>query len=324
MFSKATLGNMLVSNDLTTPISGPPAVLTIGAFDGVHLGHQKLIDSVVASARATGRRAALVTFFPNPSVVLGRAQPFYLTSNQEKLDEFARLGLDVVIIVEFTLETSRIRASDFVNLLIQNLSMNELWIGHDFALGYKREGNFSFLQTLGEQRGYSVHSIEPVLLDGQPVSSSRIRDALRAGDLAQANACLGRPFQVSGLVVRGAQRGRQMGVPTANLDVWPEHALPSNGIYACRAHVGGVTYDAATNIGTRPTFDNGARTVEAHLLDFDGDLYGQTMALDLIEYQRPEEKYPSVQALIDQMQEDIRVARRILARRGAVDGAVNP
>jgi riboflavin kinase / FMN adenylyltransferase len=303
---------MQVFHDLTIPITRSPTVLTIGAFDGVHLGHQRLIRSVVESARASGRQAALVTFFPHPSVVLGRAEPFYLTSNEEKLAQLEQLGLDLAVVVEFTRETSQIRAAQFVSLLIQNLQMREMWVGHDFALGYKREGNPAFLQAMGAERGYAFHFMEPVTLDGQPVSSSRIRDALRAGDVRQANDCLGRPFRLSGVVVRGAQRGRKLGVPTANLAVWAEHAVPRNGIYACRAHVGGVAHRAVTNIGTRPTFDNGARTVEAHLLDFDGDLYGQTMALDLIEYQRPELRYDSVEALIAQMHKDIRIARSIL------------
>ena len=312
---------MQIFYDLSHSISNLPTVLTIGAFDGVHLGHQQLIRSVVESARDKGCRAALVTFFPAPSVVLGRAVPFYLTSNEEKLAQLERLGLDVVVIVEFTPETAQIRAAQFVNLLVENLRMREMWIGHDFALGYKREGNAEFLRAMGvergTERGYAVHSFEPVMLDGQPVSSSRIRDSLRAGDMRQANACLGRPFQLSGVVVQGAQRGRSLGVPTANLSVWAEHAVPANGIYACRARVGGATAsrDAVTNIGTRPTFDNGLRTIETHLLDAkrDADLYGQTMALDFIAYQRPEVKYDSVEALIAQMREDVRVAREILA-----------
>jgi len=308
---------MQVFHNLTIPIIQSPTVLTIGAFDGVHLGHQQLIRSVVESARASNRRAALVTFFPLPSVVLGRAAPFYLTSNEEKLAQLERLGLDVVVIVEFTLETAQIRAAQFINLLVENLRMHEMWIGHDFALGYKREGNAEFLRAMGAERGYTVHSFEPVTLDGQPVSSSRIRDALRTGDIRQANACLGRPLQLSGMVVQGAHRGRSLGVPTANLSVWAEHAVPANGIYACRAHVGGATAlrNAVTNIGTRPTFDNGVRTIEAHLLDFDADLYGQTMALDFIAYQRPELKYDSVEALVAQMHEDVRIAREILTRK---------
>ena len=303
---------MQVFHNLTQSISESPTVLTIGAFDGVHLGHQHLIRSVVESARAHGYRSALVTFFPHPSVVLGRAEPFYLTSNEEKLEQLERLGLDMAVVVEFTTETTHIRAVEFVNLLIENLSMREMWIGHDFALGYKREGNAAFLQALGTERGYSVHTIEPALLEGQLISSSRIREALRAGDMRQVNACMGRPFRVHGLVVKGAQRGHKLGVPTANLAVWADHAVPRNGIYACRAHVGGVMYAAVTNIGTRPTFDNGARTVEAHLLDFDGDLYGQSHDARHVEFQRPEEKYSTVAALITQMREDIRIARSIL------------
>ena len=294
------------------PITGLPTVLTIGAFDGVHIGHQRLIRSVVESARTHGYQAALVTFFPHPSVVLGRTEPFYLTSNEEKLTQLEQLGLDLVVVVEFTRETAQIRAAQFVDLLVENLKMREMWIGHDFALGYKREGDSSFLQTMGVERNYAFHQAEPVMEGGQPVSSSRIRQALRAGDMRQVAACMGRPFRLSGVVVQGAQRGRKLGVPTANLAVWPEHAIPANGIYACRAHVGDATYSAVTNIGTRPTFDNGARTVEAHLLDFQGDLYDRTLTLDLIEFQRPEIKYPSIEALIAQMQTDIQVARGLL------------
>jgi len=304
---------MQVFHNLTQPVSESPTVLTIGAFDGVHLGHQHLVRSVVESARAKGYSSALVTFFPHPSVVLGRAEPFYLTSNEEKLEQLDRLGLDLTVVIEFTTETTHIHAAEFVNLLVENLSIREMWIGHDFALGYKREGNAALLQATGRERGYSVRTVEPVALDQQPVSSSRIREALRAGDLRQANACLGRPFQLTGQVVKGAQRGHKLGVPTANLAVWADHAVPRNGIYACRAHVNNTTYEAVTNIGTRPTFDNGVRTIEAHLLDFDGDLYGQSMALDMIEFQRPEEKYDTVEALIVQMREDIRIARSILA-----------
>jgi riboflavin kinase/FMN adenylyltransferase len=303
---------MQVLHDLLTFMSRQPTVLTIGAFDGVHLGHRHLIRSTVESARATGSQSALVTFFPHPSVVLGRAAPFYLTSNQEKLALLEGLGLDVVVVIEFTPETAQIRAAQFINLLAENLRMREMWIGHDFALGYKREGNVAFLQAAGAERGYAVHVVEPLRLENMPVSSSRVREALRAGDVRQANACLGRPFQLNGTVVRGAQRGHRMGVPTANLAVWADHAVPANGIYACRAHVGGATYNAVTNIGTRPTFDNGLRTIEAHLLDFDGDLYGQPMALDIVEYQRPEFKYDSVDALVLQMKKDIRLARSIL------------
>jgi riboflavin kinase/FMN adenylyltransferase len=304
---------MQVFSNLQSLISNTPTVLTIGAFDGVHLGHRRLIRSVVESARASRRQAALVTFFPHPSVVLGRVAPFYLTSNEEKLARLETQGLDAVVVVEFTPETANIRAAQFVNWLVENLAMRELWIGHDFALGYKREGNAEFLRATGAERGYRVHTIEPVLLDGQPVSSSRIRAALRAGDMRQANACLGRPFQLNGVVVKGAQRGRRLGFPTANLAVWADHAVPANGIYASRAHVGGASYMAATNIGTRPTFDNGLRTIEAYLLDFDGDLYGQPVSLDLLEYQRPELKFASVEALIVQMRQDVRLVREILS-----------
>src|SRR5512136_644547 len=173
---------MQVFHNLSTLISRRPTVLTIGAFDGVHLGHRHLIKSAVESAQATGSQSALVTFFPHPSVVLGRAAPFYLTSNEEKLALLEPLGLDDVVVVEFTPETAQIRAARFVNLLVENLRMREMWIGHDFALGYKREGDAAFLHAMGAERGYTVRVVEPLMLENKPVSSSRVREALRAGD----------------------------------------------------------------------------------------------------------------------------------------------
>jgi riboflavin kinase/FMN adenylyltransferase len=193
---------MQVIYDLFQRVSDKPTVLTIGMFDGVHLGHQRLIRAVVESARASGRQAALVTFFSHPGVVMGRVEPFYLTSTEEKLAQLEQFGLDLVVVVEFTPAFAHIRAEQFVNLLLENLNLWEMWTGYDFALGFQREGNTAFLQALGARRGFSVHTIvKPVLLDAKPVSSSRIRTALRNGDLPQTNACLGRPFQVSGLVV---------------------------------------------------------------------------------------------------------------------------
>ena len=267
-----------------------------------------------ARRRSEANRAAVVmTFFPHPSVVLGRAQPFYLTSPEEKLVQINQAGVDLLIEWSFTPETARIRAAEFVDQLVTHLHMRELWIGHDFALGYQREGNAEFLAHLGESRGFTVRSVEPITNDGEVISSSAIRTALKQGDVAHAARLLGRPFRLSGRVVPGDGRGRTIGIPTANLDIWPEHAVPANGVYACRAWVGHIPYTAAVNIGTRPTVTNDVRrTIEAHLLDFDKDLYGINVTLDFVEYLRGEQKFNGVPELVTQIKSDIEATRKLM------------
>jgi len=293
-----------------------PGVVTIGAFDGVHRGHQALIGQMVAAAHATDRAAIVLTFFPHPSVVLrGRRPSFYLSTSEEKAEYLAELGVDVTVTHPFNLAVSQIRASEFVDRLVAFARLNELWCGSDFALGHNREGTVEFLQAEGEQRGFRVHIMEPVLIDGEVISSTRIRQTLRDGAVEQAARYLGRSFRVTGQVVEGAKRGRKLGIPTANLSVSEEMATPAVGVYACRASAPGWHGNAVINIGFRPTFEGGeARpTVEAHLLDFSGDLYGQTVSLDFIARLRPEIKFSGVEALLAQIQQDIVQARRLLA-----------
>src|SRR5512147_2297012 len=289
------------------------SVVTIGSFDGVHRGHQSLIAGVREAALKANRAAVVMTFFPHPSVVLGRAQPFYLTAPEEKLVQLNQAGADLLVEMPFTTETAQIRAADFVELLRQHLRLRELWIGHDFALGYKREGDAEFLTKLGQARGFAVHVADPLTNDGEIISSSNIRTALREGDVAHAAKLLGRPFRLSGKVVRGDGRGKTIGVPTANLDVWQDHAIPANGVYACRAWVGHIPHRAAVNIGTRPTVTyETRRTVEAHLLGFDKDLYGLNIALDFFERLRGEQKFANVQELVTQIKSDIETTRHLL------------
>ncbi len=304
---------MRLVHDLKDAQLAEESVVTIGSFDGVHRGHQALIRRVRASALESQRASVVITFFPHPSVVLGRAQPFYLTSPEEKLVQINQLGVDLLIELPFTLETSQIRAAEFVSQLEQHLHLRELWIGHDFALGHQREGNAAFLTKLGQERGFTVHAVDALTNDSEIVSSSAIRAALQDGDVAHAAKLLGRPFRVSGKVVPGAGRGRTIGIPTANLDVWQDHALPANGVYACRAWVGHLPYRAALNIGVRPTVTNEARqTVEAHLLDFDKELYGLNLALDFIAHLRGEQKFASVQELAAQIKSDIAQTRELV------------
>ena len=290
------------------------SVVTIGSFDGVHRGHQALIKQMRASALQARRAAVVITFFPHPSVVLGRAQPYYLTAPEEKLVQLNQTGIDLLIEIPFTPQTSQVRAADFIDQLTRHVRMRELWIGHDFALGYKREGNAEFLAKLGEARGFTVHAVDPLTNGGEIISSSNIRAALREGDVVHAAKQLGRPFRLSGKVVTGDGRGKTIGVPTANLDVWQDHAIPANGVYACRAWVGHLPHRAAVNIGTRPTVtDETRRTVEAHLLDFDKDLYGLNIALDFFARLRGEQKFAGVQELVAQIKADVETTRTILS-----------
>ena len=290
------------------------SVVTVGSFDGVHRGHQALLKQVRAAALKHRRAAVVITFFPHPSVVLGRAQPYYLTAPEEKLVQLNQLGVDLLIELPFTPETAQVRAAEFIDQLVRHVRMRELWIGHDFALGYKREGNAEFLTHLGQARGFSVHAVDPLTNDGEIISSSNIRAALRAGDVAHAAQLLGRPFRLSGKVVPGDGRGKTIGIPTANLDVWQDHAIPANGVYACRAWVGHLPHRAAINIGTRPTVtEETRRTIEAHLLDFDKDLYGLNIALDFFERLRGEQKFANVQELVTQIKSDVETTRSLLS-----------
>ena len=293
-----------------------PASLAIGGFDGVHLGHQALIGAMVKKAHAAGQAAVVLTFFPHPAVVLrGPQQSFYLTTPDEKAEYVAKLGVDALVTHPFSQEVAAIRASDFVQRLVDHAGMRELWCGPDFALGNKREGTVDFLRARGAEHGFSVQVVPPLELDGQVVSSTRIRQALREGQVEEAARLLGRPFRASGSVVKGAQRGRQLGIPTANMAIWDEHVVPAVGVYACRAHTAAGARQAVVNIGFRPTFEGGeARpVVEAHLLDFAGDLYDSQVQLEFIARLRPEMKFSGVEALLVQIKQDIVRARQLLA-----------
>ncbi|HLB49622.1 MAG TPA: bifunctional riboflavin kinase/FAD synthetase [Anaerolineales bacterium] len=291
-----------------------PSLITIGSFDGVHLGHQALIRNLVESARARGYHAAVVTFFPHPSVVLRRRKPsFYLNSPEEKAAFFEGLGIDRLVTQPFNHQVAQITASQFVDQLITALDFKEIWCGADFAFGHNREGTVDWLRQHGRENGFDVKVVEPVSLTGDIISSSRIRRALADGDVSLAAACIGRPYQVPGVVVEGSHRGRTIGTPTANLQVWEERAYPANGVYACRAWVNAQSVDAVANVGVRPTFESDSQpTIEAHLLDFDADLYGQTLRLDFMTRLRAEKRFSGVDELIAQIHRDIDQARQLL------------
>jgi riboflavin kinase / FMN adenylyltransferase len=289
--------------------------LTIGSFDGVHLGHQSLISSMTRIAHEKNQPSVVLTFYPHPSVVLrGRRPSFYIHTPDEKAGKLAELGVDYVITHPFDHDLSRLSAIDFLDLLKKHTSLKGLWVGENFALGHKREGNLDFLENVQASYGFALKIVPPVLLDGEIVSSTRIRNALRTGDVKGARAALGRPFMMPGPIVRGAERGRELGFPTANLAVWDERAYPAPGVYACRAIFMGQSWDTVTNIGVRPTFgeDLLEPIVEAHLLNFDGNLYDEIIQLAFYERLRDERKFPDKNALIRQINLDIEDALVIL------------
>ena len=283
------------------------AWLTIGSFDGVHRGHQEIVKQLTAGAHQQGAPAVVLTFYPHPIAVLrGANGPFYLTSPEERAKMLGELGVDIVITLPFTRELAATPAREFIAELRQHIKFHSLWVGYDFTLGKGREGNVTMLQQFGDEFGYDLKVLRPVIAGEEPISSTRIRSALASGDVTHTAEWLGRSYSVFGQVITGEGRGRSIGIPTANLDIWPEKILPAFGVYACRATVGNQTFKAATNLGVRPTFKgNTAPSVEAHLLDFSGDLYGQVIQLEFITRLRGEQKFTNIQALIEQIHRDI-------------------
>lgn len=291
--------------------------LTIGSFDGVHRGHQEVINRLTAGAHSGGSPAVVLTFFPHPAIVLGkREEPFYLTAPEERAELLSELGADVIITHPFDRQVASTSAYDFVARLKKHLDLEHLIVGDDFALGRNREGNISTLRRLGEEVfDYTLEVMPPVTNSGEKISSSQVRSALAEGNVVRAAELLGRPYVLAGQVVHGDGRGRAIGVPTANLDVWADRCLPKTGIYVCRAHVLGETWGAVTNVGYRPTFEPQPATpiVEAYLLDFEGQIYGEELRLEFLSRLRDELRFSSVDALVAQMREDIRIAREHLA-----------
>ncbi|MBK8032653.1 MAG: bifunctional riboflavin kinase/FAD synthetase [Chloroflexi bacterium] len=300
--------------DLATIQLDQPSVVTIGVFDGVHRGHQHLIQRLVRSARESGRLAVVLTFFPHPDVVLrGLTGRYYLTSPQQRAELMGELGVDHVITLPFNEEFRQIRAAAFVDLMREHLKLESLWVGADFALGYKREGTVEFLRAQGAAKGFTLEAIDLIGEDGSATfSSTAIRDALNAGDLEAARRLLGRSYSVSGEVVHGDHRGRTIGFPTANIAVWSEQLVPANGVYAGWATVGGEHYMAVTNVGLRPTFEGDSLRVEAHLLDFNREIYGETMNFSFETRLRPEKKFNGIQELMTQIALDAQAGRDYL------------
>lgn len=296
-------------------ISLDGAWVTIGSFDGVHRGHQAIIRHLVQGAHAEGKPAVVVTFFPHPVVMLrGLQGAFYLTTIEERAQLMAGLGVDHVITLTFNAELASLSAEDFMNELSDHLHLSRLVVGYDFALGRGRAGDIHTLRHIGESLDYEVDLISAATIKDQLISSTRIRELISSGQVGEAAAQLGRWYRVSGKIVHGDGRGGQIGIPTANVAVWPEQIIPARGVYATLAWNNQDAIPSVTNIGLRPTFENAANLsrVEAHLLDFDEDLYGSELRLDFVKFLRPEQRFSSASSLVDQIQQDILNAREVL------------
>jgi riboflavin kinase/FMN adenylyltransferase len=291
------------------------ARVTIGSFDGVHRGHQTIIKQLVNSARQAGAPAVVITFYPHPAVVLGKkTNHFYLTHPLEREALLTELGVDEVITLEFTRELAALTPEEFLAPLEAHLGMKELWVGHDFALGRNRAGNTRRLAELENDFGYTLRLLDPIQLGERVISSSLIRESLANGQMEDATEMLGRVYSVTGEVVRGDGRGRQIGFPTANMAIWEEKLIPRNGIYAGWAWVQGRRYATAINVGMRPTFGDDLLhpRVEPFLLDFDRDIYGEEIRVDFVKFLRPEVRYQNIDQLIMQIDTDVQNTREVL------------
>ncbi|RRR73283.1 MAG: bifunctional riboflavin kinase/FAD synthetase [Candidatus Viridilinea halotolerans] len=285
----------------------------MGKFDGLHLGHQRLITTTIEHAAALGLTSAVLTWDPHPYAVLRANEPLrLLTPLAEKIELIAQYNPDRLIIAPFTPATMASSARNYMAQVAAAQPLRELWVGEGFAMGRERTGDIASLMLIGMELGFAVGTVSKIVLDGQPVSSSRVRALLARGAVSDVTPLLGRPFSLRGIVVQGDQRGRTLGFPTANLAIPSEHLLPADGVYACHVCLNATNIPAVTNIGIRPTFDGLKRTIETHLLDWSGDLYGQTLSVAFIAPLRGEQKFSSLQALIAQIGQDVAQARRML------------
>jgi riboflavin kinase/FMN adenylyltransferase len=290
-------------------------VVAIGNFDGVHRGHRAVIDAAIARARVAGRPAAALTFEPHPrSFFQPDAPSFRLTSEAAKLRLLAATGLNGAVILSFDAALAGLSAEQFVaGILVDRLEIRGAAIGFNFHFGKERRGSPIFLEAQGATHGFAVDVVPPFQLGGRRVSSGAIRDALAMGRTAEANELLGYPYFVTGQVVHGDKRGRELGYPTANIQLGPDCGL-KHGVYAVRVAVGGVRYGGVANFGRRPMFDTGVVLLEVFLFDFSGDLYGAALDVAFIAWIRPEMNFGSVEELIRRMDDDSRHARTALAR----------
>ncbi|WP_247234979.1 bifunctional riboflavin kinase/FAD synthetase [Telluribacter sp. SYSU D00476] len=299
---------MKVYNSIESFEKLPYAVVTSGTFDGVHLGHQKILSRLREISANSGGETVVLTFWPHPRMVVSEdSQGLQLLSTiDEKTELLAHLGIQHLVIVPFTRSFSELSSDEFIRqVLVDRIGTKKLVIGYDHRFGRNREGSFDFLQQNASQYGFEVEEISRQDIDQLAISSTRIRNALLEGDVKEANELLGRPYEFSGTVVKGKQIGRTIGFPTANVLVRESYKLiPANGVYTIQARHAGTLYGGMLNIGTRPTVDGTTRTIEANLFEFNKEIYGEKLQVELLHYLRPEQKFNSLDSLMQQIKAD--------------------
>lgn len=289
------------------------AYLSIGVFDGVHLGHQAVVGQTVRAAQRARGSSVILTFDPHPESVLKKKPVPLLTSTDEKRELLIKLGADYVVVLGFTPELAQQRPAEFIaRVILPRIEVKRLFVGKGFALGKDRKGTVNVLRSVGLEYGFDVDEVDYARVENIKVSSTRIRRSLADGRVSEAARFLGRPYFARGVVVTGAGRGRQLGFPTANLRLDAGRVLPARGVYAVMATKGTEQMQAVANVGMRPTFDGKELSVEAHLLDYDGDILGEPLQLDFIERLRPERRFKSEASLRAAILEDIVSAREVL------------
>lgn len=291
------------------------AWLTVGVFDGVHRGHQELLHQLVDGAHATGSPAVVMTFDPHPAVLLGGKAEFKsLTTPEERYELLDAVGVDIVITQTFDRALADQTAEEFMQRAVRSLGLRRLLVGYDTALGRGRQGDAQRLAEIGQELGFTVQLVPALAENGEVISSTHIRRLIATGEVAVAAALLGREYSLKGPVIHGDGRGRHINIPTANIQPPDGKAIPANGVYAGWVWTGEEVHPAVTNIGIRPTFtpDEFLPHIEAHLLNFDRELYGEEVKLEFVERLRPEQKFPSIETLIAQIHADIDRAKEIL------------
>ena len=297
-----------------TPAGWGRSVVTIGMYDGVHRGHQQIITTAVRRAAELGLSCVVVSFDPHPSeVVRPGSHPPILTSPARKAELIDQLGADALCVVPFTREFSRLAPDEFVHqALVARLHVAAVVVGENFRFGHKAAGDVALLAELGRRFGFTAEGVSLLADDGLELSSTYVRACVAAGDMERAASALGRPHRIEGVVVRGDARGRQLGYPTANVESPPHTAVPADGVYAGRLVRGGKPFTAAISVGSNPTFEGEHRRVEAYVLDFEDDLYGEHVAVEFLHRLRPMLKLDSVEALLAEMAGDVQRTRDLL------------
>ena len=302
--------------DITTFTTQQPTVLTIGTFDGVHLGHQKIVEIVVTTARQEGLLATVFTFFPHPRMVVQHDKGLKLIHTlEEKKQLLQQLGVDLLVVQPFNEAFAQLSAEEFVStILVQRLNVKKVIIGYDHRFGRNRTANIDDMRLFGKKYGFAVEEISVQEVDEVSVSSTKIREALNKGDVTTAEHYLGTPYSLTGRVVHGLKLGRTLGYPTANIQVTEDYKLiPKDGVYAVYSHIGGRKVYGMMSIGKNPTIEGKGASIEVYFFDFNGDLYDQKLTIEFVQYLREEQKFATIDLLKKQLQDDETAARKAIA-----------